>query len=669
MLNVDKSIRDSLIADSLSEWIWEYDLITGDTAIISALVNFLGYSKYEIIEHIDFWFSLIHPNDVSELSNAFKKVIDGKNDYFMAEYRIKSKCQGYKWIKSNGKALKDENGKNIYLAGYHTDITSFKHIEESKQKHTTIFNNVNDIIFLSPLNPDGTSGKFIEVNSVATKLLGYSKEELLNMTPDDVYAEEEFPAEYKKFFEDTLVHIKDYTKEHCYTFETSLLKKDSTTLPVEVNTHAFKLNDKFVKLCVIRDISDRLKAEKELRKITERNKKIIELSPLGVYTYNKGIISYVNEPGLRLFGAKNINEVVGKPILDFVDSSCKELASQRISSLEQGFEVVPKEMNMLRIDGTQIICDAYSTSLSDENSIQVLSYIKDITEQKKMIEENKKLLEQTIEYDRLKTEFFSNISHELRTPLNIILSSIQLLNSIYNSSKDNYNNFTCAFEKYIGIMKQNSYRLLKLINNIIDLTRLDSGFLHMHFANNNIIETVENITLSVADYVESKGINLIFDTDTEERIIAYDDDKIERIMLNLLSNAIKYTKSGGTIEVNVKDVDSGIMIAVKDTGCGIPSDKLGVIFERFRQVDEVLTRRAEGSGIGLSLVKALVEAHEGTISAYSTCGVGSEFVISLPSKIVDNNEVYYKPLDIINNEDELHKKVERISVEFSDIYS
>ncbi|WML33079.1 PAS domain S-box protein [Clostridium sp. OS1-26] len=383
MLNVDKSIRDSLIADSLSEWTWEYDLITGETAIISALVNFLGYSKYEIIEHIDFWFTLIHPDDIGELSNAFKKVIDGKDDYFRAEYRIKSKYQGYKWIKSNGKALKDENGKNIYLAGYHADITLFKHIEESKQKHTTIFNNVNDIIFLSPLNSDGTSGKFIEVNSVATKLLGYSKEELLNMTPDDIYAEEEFPAEYKKFFKDTLVHINDYTKEHCYTFEANLLKKDNSTLSVEVNTHAFKLNDKFVKLCVIRDISDRLKAEKELRKITERNKKIIELSPLGVYTYNKGIISYVNEPGLRLFGAKHINEVVGKPILNFVDASCKELASQRISSLEQGIEVEPKEMNMIRIDGTQIIGDAYSTPLSDESNTQVLSYIKDITEQKR----------------------------------------------------------------------------------------------------------------------------------------------------------------------------------------------------------------------------------------------------------------------------------------------
>lgn len=218
-------------------------------------------------------------------------------------------------------------------------------------------------------------------------------------------------------------------------------------------------------------------------------------------------------------------------------------------------------------------------------------------------------------------------------------------------------------------MKQNSYRLLKLVNNIIDLTKLDSGFLLMNFDNHNIVEVVENITLSVANYTESKGISLIFDTNIEEKIISCDDDKIERIILNLLSNAIKYTKLGGTIEVNIKDMDSNVLISVKDTGCGIPHDKLSVIFERFRQVDEVLTRQAEGSGIGLSLVKALVEAHDGSIVAYSTIGTGSEFIISLPCKIISCTKIYHKPFDTIDNEDELKKKVERINIEFSDIYS
>lgn len=179
---------------------------------------------------------------------------------------------------------------------------------------------------------------------------------------------------------------------------------------------------------------------------------------------------------------------------------------------------------------------------------------------------------------------------------------------------------------------------------------------------------VEDITLSVADYIKNKGTELIFDTDIEEKIIACNDEKIERIMLNLLSNAIKYTKSGGTIKVDIKNLDTKVMISVQDTGIGIPNDKLDVIFERFRQADELLTRRAEGSGIGLSLVKSLVVAHGGTISVNSTQGVGSEFVILLPSFTVENTQISDKSLDIIHNYDQLEKDVENINIEFSDIY-
>ena len=217
-------------------------------------------------------------------------------------------------------------------------------------------------------------------------------------------------------------------------------------------------------------------------------------------------------------------------------------------------------------------------------------------------------------------------------------------------------------------MKQNSYRLLKLINNIIDITKFDSGFCEINFNNHNIVEVVEDITLSIADFIKSKEIELIFDTDFEEKIIACDDEKIERIMLNLLSNAIKYTKPGGNIKVQIKDMDTNVGISVKDTGIGIPKDKLNVIFERFRQVDELLTRRAEGSGIGLSLVKSLVESQGGTINASSTYGFGSEFVIVLPCRTLKNIETVPTLIETMRKEDQLEKKVERISIEFSDIY-
>jgi signal transduction histidine kinase len=215
------------------------------------------------------------------------------------------------------------------------------------------------------------------------------------------------------------------------------------------------------------------------------------------------------------------------------------------------------------------------------------------------------------------------------------------------------------------LMKQNSYRLLRLINNLIDITRIDSGFLKFNFSNHNIVSVIEDITLSVANYAESRGINVIFDTDVEEKVIGCDPDSIERIILNLLSNSIKFTPSGGSIFVSIFDKKDKIAISVKDTGIGIPHDKIDIIFERFRQVDTSLHRACEGSGIGLSLVKALVEGLKGNIYAQSENGKGTEITIELPVFLVAENDSIEMTKLNNNNID----RVQRINIEFSDIYN
>ncbi|MFT9495389.1 sensor histidine kinase [Anaerosolibacter sp.] len=179
-----------------------------------------------------------------------------------------------------------------------------------------------------------------------------------------------------------------------------------------------------------------------------------------------------------------------------------------------------------------------------------------------------KLLKDLLEKDRLKTEFFINISRELKTPLNIILGVIQLVTSEHN------HNDIDSFNRYVGMMRQNCYRLLRLIDNLIDITRLEAGFLRMDFKHYNLVSVVEDITLSVAEYVKSKNVSIIFDTDIEEKIITCDVDKIERVMLNLLSNALKFTEPSGTIVVELLDGYEYINICVKDTGIGIPNDML-----------------------------------------------------------------------------------------------
>ncbi|MBM7871672.1 signal transduction histidine kinase [Clostridium pascui] len=279
-----------------------------------------------------------------------------------------------------------------------------------------------------------------------------------------------------------------------------------------------------------------------------------------------------------------------------------------------------------------------------------------------MIKENKRLLEEKDHYDKLKTEFIANMSHELRTPLNIIFSAVQLSSLYMNNNPEGFAN--TKMKQHITIIKQNCYRLLRLVNNIIDITKIDSGFMESNLQNANIVEVIENITLSTAEYVESKSRNLIFDTDIEEKIMNFDLEKMERIMLNLISNATKFTKPGDTIEVNIYDKEEFILISVKDNGIGISQDNLKQIFERFKQVGPLLSRTHEGSGIGLSMVKSLVEMHDGTISVNSKYGEGTEFIIELPVKTILEEDIS-EPLNKLPHQ----INVEKIQIEFSDIYN
>ncbi|SCH50116.1 PAS domain-containing sensor histidine kinase [Romboutsia sp. 1001713B170207_170306_H8] len=284
----------------------------------------------------------------------------------------------------------------------------------------------------------------------------------------------------------------------------------------------------------------------------------------------------------------------------------------------------------------------------DEKVLRKVCIVSDITNAKKL----------ELQMEKLRMDFFANLSHELRTPLNLILSSYQVLKLRMN--KLNSEEFE-YFDRYLNIIKQNSYRLLKLINNLIDSTKLDSGSFTHNPKNRYIVRCVEDICMSVSEFIESNNLNLVFDTNVEEKIISFDQDNIERIMLNLLSNAIKFNKDNGIISVEISCEDN-IKIMVKDNGIGIPCDKLEAVFGRFEQVRSKMNNNREGSGIGLSLVKSLVNMHDGDICVKSKLGEGSEFIITLPDVLIEGEE---SDVSEFNNN---FKNITKMSVEFSDIY-
>ena len=269
-------------------------------------------------------------------------------------------------------------------------------------------------------------------------------------------------------------------------------------------------------------------------------------------------------------------------------------------------------------------------------------------------ETNKQLQKLLVSHE----EFIANISHELKTPLNVIFSAVQLFQMYcYNGSLDDRRQ---TIIKYLDSMKVNSYRLSKLINNIVDSSKIQAGFFELHLSNKNIVEVVEEIVMSVTNFTDIKGLYIIFDTDTEEKIIACDPEIIQRIVLNLISNAIKFSNVGDEIFVDVKDKNEFVEISVKDNGIGIEKKYLDTIFDRFKQVDKSLSRNTEGTGIGLSLVKSLVKLHGGSIYAQSEFGKGSKFTVILPAgKVILENAL---------QDSKSRSEDEHIQVELSDIY-
>jgi PAS domain S-box-containing protein len=358
---------------------------------------------------------------------------------------------------------------------------------------------------------------------------------------------------------------------------------------------------------------------------------IIEASPNAILIHRKLKFIYANNKVTELLNLESSSEIIGKPVENFIKLNKDVIGLERLESAlnETDFEPLVEEV-IFDNNGQMIELELLSTPVKINNGICVLNLCTNITEKKriteleKKIEQEEKKLREKIEIEKLKEEFFANLSHEIRTPITIILGTIQLIEK--NLKVQEYNQ-----EKNYKMIKQNCYRLLKLVNNLLDTTKIDSGYLNLNIESHNIVSVVEDSALSVINYVKDNGLNIVFDTNTEEKIISCDIDSIERIMLNLLSNAIKFTPKGGTIFVNVVDEKDRVKIIVKDTGIGIEEDHLHLVFDRFRQIDKSFTRNHEGSGIGLSIVKSLVEMSGGTISLLSEYGKGSEFTIELPA--------------------------------------
>lgn len=363
-------------------------------------------------------------------------------------------------------------------------------------------------------------------------------------------------------------------------------------------------------------------------------------------------IKYTNDKAKEYWGSKD--EISESELQNIFTSGRDKIDEQKLDEINNYMLKVGHWKGTIEIkdSGITLSCSIQYIYTNNKNIVIIFNDISERLRTKRYLLEYEKMKNQ----EQIRNDFFANISHELRTPVNIFYSTIQLLDA---KCENNPDDFTQVYLNHKQCLKSNCQRMLRLINNIVDITKIDVGFKQPKFVNYDIVRLVEDITLSIVNYAKPKQINILFDTEIEEHIIKCDIDMIERIMLNLLSNAIKFTRQKGNVLVEISVDSQWVYISVKDDGIGIPIEIQATIFDRFVQSDKSLTRLNEGSGIGLSIVYSIVKLNEGEIYIDSDGENGTEFEVLLPNKILEG---------YVEEKEDYKIDVQKIELELSDIY-
>ncbi len=359
----------------------------------------------------------------------------------------------------------------------------------------------------------------------------------------------------------------------------------------------------------------------------------------------------------------NEENFLGRCLASFIpDFKGSDQQSLLLEIARTGGSICNKEIKITSYNGEDQYWNHSLTPITEDDQIRyIVIMLTDVTEivmKGKCAEEKYEQLKQKNE---IKDELLLLISHELKTPLSIITSCIQTMEIVCK------NELSDKVRKYINKIRQSAYRQMKLVNNILDNTRMSSGHFCVNRSHVDLVQLSKTIIESILIFAERKGIEISFSSTIKRAVFETDVELYERILLNLLSNAVKFTPEGKSIDVKISQTSikgkKKYCIQVKDSGIGIPSDKKELIFERFGRVDKSLDRYTEGTGIGLYLVKMLVSLMEGDIKLESKEGVGSTFSLLFP--VPPSKQSLKEPLVIETPNEQL---LTASLIEFSDIY-
>jgi hypothetical protein len=566
-------------------------------------------------------------------------------------------------------------GKNYGRIWTFRDITERKHAEEElrkkEEKYRQLFENITTGFALHEiiLNEKGVpyDYRFLEINPTFEQLTGLKAKDLIGKRALEVLPNTES------------YWIETYGKV-ALTGEPIIFENYSVELNryYQVNSYAPE-KGKFATIFL--DITARKQAEEELIKAKEKAEEsekqfriLYENSPLGTYiALPDGKIISVNKTALKMLGSPSEEFTKQINILQFPPLIENGYAEKFLECVQMG-KIISMSLLYKSKWGKQNYLSSYIVPLINSNGQvdKVYTIMEDITEQKRAEDELILAKEKAEESDRLKSAFLANMSHEIRTPMNGILGFAELLKEPRLSGAEQ--------QDYIGIIEKSGHRMLNIINDIINISKVESGQMEVTISDTNINEQIDFIYYFFKPEADQKGVELINNKANycPELTIKTDREKLYAILTNLVKNAMKFTHQG-YIEFGYKIVENFIQFYVQDTGLGIREAQKEIIFERFRQGNDSLSRDYEGAGLGLSISKAYVEMLGGNIWVESIEGNGASFFFTIPFQndkkkvsMLDSDQSETKSNQIINlsiliaEDDETSERLIKIAIK--DIY-
>ncbi|MFQ4141262.1 PAS domain S-box protein [Chlorogloeopsis sp. ULAP02] len=516
-----------------------------------------------------------------------------------------------------------ENGILVRAWGTQRDITERKQIENALRESESRFRALADATIEGVVIHE--NGKVSDANPAFAKIFGYEVNEVIGKSAADFVT----PESQKIILE----RIQSNNQE---PYEVTGIKKDNTQIILEVIGRSSIYQSRKVRVASVRDITERKRTQTALRQREEELYLITNAVPV--------FISYVDAEQRYRFNNKKYEdwyklstaEFYGKHIKEVVSESVYESIRPYIETVLSGKEVNYETQIPVADGSMRYVHVSYVPHFHQTGEVKgFVALINEITDRKLAEQEREKLLAsekaartEAETANRMKDEFLATLSHELRTPLNAMLGWTQLLKS------RKFDEATTA--RALETIDRNTKSLTMLIEDVLNVSRIIRGTLHLNLQPIELVSIVKAALDVVSPAAIAKKIQIESELDSAVGVVIGDANRLQQVVWNLLANAVKFTPQAGRVSVQVKRTDDSVQIWVQDTGEGISPEFLPYVFDRFRQGDSSNTRSHGGLGLGLAIVRHLVELHGGVVSAHSPgIGQGATFIIYLPMSAVD----------------------------------